>query len=298
MIQCGMSDSPCICLSVLNWFAANFLLQRADFAGLLTQAPLAISSFHRSSYSLFFQNVFAQLRERLHPGERHAAHDPDLPQVLWKRGWQIYTEQGWAQRDAYHRARQLPGGMEIYSLEYKMHTQVSWNRSSLHFCFISSQNAQDKEAVDKVMGDLDSNNDGEVDFTEFIILVGALTVACNDFFLEYNDKPEKKKWTCPWDKAVHSTYAPGRKHLRRGRSPAKDILSWTLRAQIHKHTRIHVLMSFQWYMLCVCVSVCNVQSIHYKLYLLLCEKFKSVSAHVEALNMWMYLLFFFFSCVL
>ncbi|CAG6015399.1 unnamed protein product [Menidia menidia] len=53
-------------------------------------------------------------------------------------------------------------------------------------------NAQDKEAVDKVMGDLDSNNDGEVDFTEFIILVGALTVACNDFFLEYKDKPEKK----------------------------------------------------------------------------------------------------------
>lgn len=57
----------------------------------------------------------------------------------------------------------------------------------------SSQNAQDKEAVDRVMGDLDSNNDGEVDFTEFIILVGALTVACNDFFLEYNEKQEKKK---------------------------------------------------------------------------------------------------------
>ncbi|MED6250438.1 hypothetical protein ATANTOWER_007497 [Ataeniobius toweri] len=52
-------------------------------------------------------------------------------------------------------------------------------------------NAQDKEAVDKVMKDLDSNNDGEVDFTEFVILVGALTVACNDFFLEYNDKPGK-----------------------------------------------------------------------------------------------------------
>ncbi|KAA0703203.1 S-100 protein alpha chain [Triplophysa tibetana] len=53
-------------------------------------------------------------------------------------------------------------------------------------------NAQDKDAVEKVMGDLDSNNDGEVDFTEFIILVGALTVACNDFFLEYHDKDEKK----------------------------------------------------------------------------------------------------------
>ncbi|XP_077430732.1 protein S100-A1-like isoform X1 [Vanacampus margaritifer] len=51
--------------------------------------------------------------------------------------------------------------------------------------------AQDKEAVEKVMCDLDSNGDGEVDFTEFIILVGALTVACNDFFLEFNDKPEK-----------------------------------------------------------------------------------------------------------
>ncbi len=61
------------------------------------------------------------------------------------------------------------------------------------FIFLNMQNAQDKEAVDKVMGDLDSNNDGEVDFTEFIILVGALTVACNDFFLEYNEKAEKKK---------------------------------------------------------------------------------------------------------
>ncbi|XP_061531569.1 S100 calcium binding protein T [Phycodurus eques] len=54
-------------------------------------------------------------------------------------------------------------------------------------------NIQDKEAVDKVMGDLDANGDGEVDFTEFIILVGALTVACNDFFLEFNEKPAKKK---------------------------------------------------------------------------------------------------------
>lgn len=74
------------------------------------------------------------------------------------------------------------------------------------------QNAQDKEAVDKVMGDLDSNNDGEVDFTEFIILVGALTVACNDFFLEFNEKQEKKKWTHPQHKDNHSAtpQAPGR----------------------------------------------------------------------------------------
>lgn len=52
------------------------------------------------------------------------------------------------------------------------------------------------------MNDLDANNDGEVDFTEFIILMGALTVACNDFFLEFktDDKPkdgesaQKKDW--------------------------------------------------------------------------------------------------------
>lgn len=53
------------------------------------------------------------------------------------------------------------------------------------------QNAADKDAVEKVMNDLDSNNDGEVDFTEFIILMGALTVACNDFFLEMPKKDEK-----------------------------------------------------------------------------------------------------------
>ncbi|XP_012673482.2 protein S100-A1-like [Clupea harengus] len=52
-------------------------------------------------------------------------------------------------------------------------------------------NAQDKDAVEKVMGDLDGNNDGEVDFTEFIILVGALTVACNDFFQEYHQDDKK-----------------------------------------------------------------------------------------------------------
>uniref|UniRef100_A0A667ZMN9 Protein S100 n=1 Tax=Myripristis murdjan TaxID=586833 RepID=A0A667ZMN9_9TELE len=43
---------------------------------------------------------------------------------------------------------------------------------------------QAQTTVEKVMNDLDANNDGEVDFTEFIILMGALTVACNDFFLE------------------------------------------------------------------------------------------------------------------
>ncbi|KAG7500859.1 S100-A1-like isoform X1 [Solea senegalensis] len=52
-------------------------------------------------------------------------------------------------------------------------------------------NSKENEAIEKVMNDLDANNDGEVDFTEFIILMGALTVACNDFFLEKTDDKPK-----------------------------------------------------------------------------------------------------------
>ncbi|CAN0337301.1 unnamed protein product [Bubo scandiacus] len=48
--------------------------------------------------------------------------------------------------------------------------------------FLSGQ--KDPLLVDKIMKDLDSNKDNEVDFNEFVILVAALTVACNDFFEE------------------------------------------------------------------------------------------------------------------
>ncbi|NWU84974.1 S100Z protein, partial [Onychorhynchus coronatus] len=48
--------------------------------------------------------------------------------------------------------------------------------------FLSGQ--KDPILVDKIMKDLDSNNDNELDFNEFVILVAALTVACNDFFEE------------------------------------------------------------------------------------------------------------------
>jgi len=34
------------------------------------------------------------------------------------------------------------------------------------------------------MRDLDMNRDGQVDFQEFIHLVTALTIACNEFFVE------------------------------------------------------------------------------------------------------------------
>ncbi|XP_062468353.1 protein S100-Z isoform X1 [Pezoporus occidentalis] len=48
--------------------------------------------------------------------------------------------------------------------------------------FLSGQ--KDPHLVDNIMKDLDSNKDNEVDFHEFVILVAALTVACNDFFEE------------------------------------------------------------------------------------------------------------------
>lgn len=36
--------------------------------------------------------------------------------------------------------------------------------------------------MDKIMQDLDEDRDGEVDFQEYVVLVAALTVACNTFF--------------------------------------------------------------------------------------------------------------------
>ncbi|XP_063067479.1 protein S100-Z [Engraulis encrasicolus] len=55
--------------------------------------------------------------------------------------------------------------------------------------FLRSQ--KDPLLVEKIMSDLDSNQDNEVDFNEFVVLVAALTVACNDFFQEQQSKKAK-----------------------------------------------------------------------------------------------------------
>ena len=55
-------------------------------------------------------------------------------------------------------------------------------------CF---QSQKDPLLVEKIMNDLDTNKDNEVDFNEFVVLVAALTVACNDFFQE---QQKKSKW--------------------------------------------------------------------------------------------------------
>ncbi|KAK5617459.1 hypothetical protein CRENBAI_005688 [Crenichthys baileyi] len=48
--------------------------------------------------------------------------------------------------------------------------------------FLNASN--DSTVVEKIMNDLDENKDGEVDFQEFVVLVAALTVACNSFFVD------------------------------------------------------------------------------------------------------------------
>lgn len=45
--------------------------------------------------------------------------------------------------------------------------------------------------IDKLMQDLDTNKDKEVDFNEFVVRVAALTVACNDYFVEQLKKKGK-----------------------------------------------------------------------------------------------------------
>ncbi|XP_025743531.1 protein S100-P [Callorhinus ursinus] len=44
------------------------------------------------------------------------------------------------------------------------------------------QTKRDRDAVDKLLKDLDANGDAEVDFNEFIVFVAMLTAACHKFF--------------------------------------------------------------------------------------------------------------------
>ncbi|XP_059847319.1 protein S100-A1-like [Hypanus sabinus] len=50
---------------------------------------------------------------------------------------------------------------------------------------------KDPNSVDGIMRDLDVNRDGQVDFQEFIHLVTAVTIACNEFFVELLKKQGK-----------------------------------------------------------------------------------------------------------
>lgn len=41
------------------------------------------------------------------------------------------------------------------------------------------------------MQDLDTNKDSEVDFNKFMVMVAALTITCNDYFVEQLKKKVK-----------------------------------------------------------------------------------------------------------
>ncbi|KAG7457877.1 hypothetical protein MATL_G00231840 [Megalops atlanticus] len=56
-------------------------------------------------------------------------------------------------------------------------------------CFLKSQ--RDPAAVDRIMKDLDSNGDGEVDFEEFVSLVVGLSIACEQCYQLHLKKGKK-----------------------------------------------------------------------------------------------------------
>ncbi|XP_026205706.1 protein S100-A10a [Anabas testudineus] len=56
--------------------------------------------------------------------------------------------------------------------------------------FLKSQ--RDPAAVDKIMKDLDTNGDGQVDFEEFVSLVVGLSVACEQCYQMHMKKMGKK----------------------------------------------------------------------------------------------------------
>lgn len=63
--------------------------------------------------------------------------------------------------------------MECYDGHKFRQARMNCNLS-LSLCFLTPQNASDPAAIDKLMGTLDENNDGELTFLEFWQLIGTL----------------------------------------------------------------------------------------------------------------------------
>lgn len=55
-----------------------------------------------------------------------------------------------------------------------------------------TQSQKDPAAVDKIMKDLDTNGDGQVDFEEFVSLVVGLSIACEQCYQMHMKKTSKK----------------------------------------------------------------------------------------------------------
>ncbi|XP_070691066.1 protein S100-A1 [Pempheris klunzingeri] len=58
---------------------------------------------------------------------------------------------------------------------------------------------KDPMEVEKILGELDENKDDQVDFQEFVNLVSVLTIACNEFFVDFDKSSRnvKGKEPCP-----------------------------------------------------------------------------------------------------
>ncbi|XP_052003758.1 protein S100-A1-like [Xyrauchen texanus] len=57
--------------------------------------------------------------------------------------------------------------------------------------FLKSQ--KDPAAIDKIMKDLDTNGDGEVNFEEFVSLVVGLSIACEQIYQKQKQTAGQKK---------------------------------------------------------------------------------------------------------
>ncbi|ERE88007.1 EF-HAND 2 containing protein [Cricetulus griseus] len=53
---------------------------------------------------------------------------------------------------------------------------------------LSSQNQKDPGVLDRMMKKLDLNSDGQLDFQEFLNLIGGLALACHESFLKASQK--------------------------------------------------------------------------------------------------------------
>ncbi|XP_048009710.1 protein S100-A10b [Megalobrama amblycephala] len=77
-------------------------------------------------------------------------------------------------------------------------SDVSLNRKELKqlmetelSSFLKSQ--KDPAAIDRIMKDLDSNGDGEVNFEEFVSLVVGLSIACEQLYQKHKQSMGVKK---------------------------------------------------------------------------------------------------------
>lgn len=64
----------------------------------------------------------------------------------------------------------------------KLTSRVPHGPLTQRFLVDALQSQKDPAAVDKIMKDLDTNGDGQVDFEEFVSLVVGLSIACEQCY--------------------------------------------------------------------------------------------------------------------